>query len=224
MIIFLFFCSGAAALVYEVVWSRYLSLMFGSTIQAQTVVLAVFMGGLALGNRLIGGRSDLLKKPLAAYGLLEVIVGLYAFFFSWIYAGADRLFVGVGSHLLDHAAGLLLLKAGLSVGLLLLPTVLMGGTLPLLAAWLKTQSSDAGRWSARFYSTNSLGAVFGAWLGGFLLIRSLGLVSTLQMTALANVLIGFAALGLARKGSVQTPAADSKVAPLPQTTAQPALL
>ena len=201
MILFLFFCSGATALVYEVVWSKYLSLMFGSTIYAQTVVLAVFMGGLALGNRLIGARSDLLEKPLAAYGSLEIIIGLYAFCFSWIYQGADRLFVAAGSRLIDHSCWLLLLKALLSVGVLLLPTVLMGGTLPLLAAWLQKQSNDPGRWSARFYSTNSLGAVCGACLAGFVLIRTIGLVSTLQMTALANVVIGFIAVGLARQAA-----------------------
>src|SRR6476659_11496749 len=82
---FLFFCSGATALIYEVVWSKYLALMFGSTVYAQTVVLAVFMGGLALGNRIIGARSDLLARPLAAYGCLEVAIGLYAFGFNWIY-------------------------------------------------------------------------------------------------------------------------------------------
>ena len=199
MILFLFFCSGATALVYEVVWSKYLSLIFGSTIYAQTIVLAVFMGGLALGNRLIGARSDLLQKPLAAYGGLEIIIGLYAFCFSWIYQGADRLFVMAGSRLIEHTAWLLLLKALLSIGVLLVPTVLMGGTLPLLAAWLQKQSDDAGRWSARFYSTNSFGAVFGACLAGFVLIRTLGLVSSLQMTALANVIIGFIAIGLARQ-------------------------
>lgn len=64
MILFLFFCSGATALVYEVVWSKYLSLMLGSTVQAQTVVLAVCMGGLALGNRLIGRRADLAGAPV----------------------------------------------------------------------------------------------------------------------------------------------------------------
>src|SRR5882724_9807703 len=207
MILFLFFCSGATALVYEVVWSKYLSLIFGSTIYAQTIVLAVFMGGLALGNRLVGARSDLLQKPLAAYGCLEIIIGLYAFCFSWIYQGADRLFVAAGSRLIEHTAWLMLLKAVLSIGVLLLPTVLMGGTLPLLAAWLQKQSDDAGRWSARFYSTNSLGAVFGAWVAGFILIRSVGLVSTLQMTALANVLVGFTAVGLGRR--IQTAAESS---------------
>src|SRR5437660_12357172 len=118
MILFLFFCSGATALIYEVVWSKYLSLMFGSTIYAQTVVLAVFMGGLALGNRIIGARSDLLQKPLAAYGLLEVAVGLYAFAFPWLYQPSDYLFTKAGSGLLDHAALLLALKFALSTATL----------------------------------------------------------------------------------------------------------
>src|SRR5437762_13903212 len=98
---FLFFCSGATALVYEVVWSKYLSLMFGSTVQAQTVVLAVFMGGLALGNRLIGARSDLLRQPLAAYGWLEIAIGLYAFFFKNIYQLVDGIFVSVGGSIIE---------------------------------------------------------------------------------------------------------------------------
>ncbi|HKS36587.1 MAG TPA: fused MFS/spermidine synthase [Verrucomicrobiae bacterium] len=199
MVLLLFFCSGATALVYEVVWSKYLSLMFGSTIQAQTVVLAVFMGGLALGNRIVGSRADLLRHPLAAYGYLELAIGLYAFLFSWIYRLADWLFVAAGSRLLDHGSWLLLLKAVLSVGLLLGPTILMGGTLPLLAAWLQKQSNDAGRLSARFYSVNSLGAVFGSALAGFFLVRALGMVATLQLTALANILVGFAAVGLSRR-------------------------
>ena len=205
MILFLFFCSGATALVYEVVWSKYLSLMLGSTVQAQTVVLAVFMGGLALGNRLIGARADLLQKPLVIYGYLEVLIGLYAFFFSAIYALADRVFGSVGSRVFEHSFGLLLLKSLLSVGLLLLPTILMGGTLPLLSAWLTRRSDDAGRWSVRFYSTNSLGAVCGSFLAGFFLIRFLGLVSALQITALGNVIIGITAVGLGRKLADQEP-------------------
>ena len=196
---FLFFCSGATALVYEVIWSKYLTLMFGSTVQAQTVVLAVFMGGLALGNRLFGARADRASRPLAIYGYVEVAIGLYAFCFNWLYQFGDAVFVRLGTGQLEHRALLLLLKGALSVGLLLGPTVLMGGTLPLLAAWLQRQSSDAGRWSARFYSINSLGAVFGAGLAGFYLVQGLGLVASLQMTALVNVLIGFTAVGLARQ-------------------------
>src|SRR5437762_9567997 len=95
LVLGLFFCSGATALVYEVVWSKYLSQMFGSTIQAQTVVLAVFMGGLALGNRLFGGRADQLAEPIRVYGFIELTIGLYAFFFNSLYHLADGAFIGL---------------------------------------------------------------------------------------------------------------------------------
>jgi predicted membrane-bound spermidine synthase len=201
MILLLFFCSGVTALVYEVVWSKYLSLMFGSTVQAQTVVLAVFMGGLALGNWLIGRRADWLQQPLAAYGYLELGIGVFAFLFEALFRLADRGFVLLGTRFLEQPGLLLAFKGLLSVTLLLLPTVLMGGTLPLLAAWLRRSTIDPGRWSARFYSINSLGAVCGAGLAGFVLVRSLGLAFTLQATALVNVLVGFTAVGLARRGA-----------------------
>src|SRR3954470_2134554 len=110
IVLILFFVSGATALVYEVLWSKYLALMFGSTVQAQTVVLAVFMGGLALGNRLFGKRAAGMKQPLAAYGYVELAIGLYAFFFHAIYTGADKVFVGVGSNFAENPSALLLVK------------------------------------------------------------------------------------------------------------------
>src|SRR5271170_5091301 len=102
-ILILFFCSGATALVYEVIWSKYLALLFGSTIQAQTVVLAVFMGGLALGNKLFGKHADRAQRPLLIYGCIEIAIGLYAFLFSPIYKLTDDIFASVGSKLLDHS-------------------------------------------------------------------------------------------------------------------------
>lgn len=230
MVPFLFFCSGVTALIYELVWSKYLSLMFGSTTQAQTVVLAVFMGGLALGNRLFGWRGDRARRPLRMYGYLELAIGLYAFSFVWLYQATDAVFVKLGASLLAHSGWLLLLKGLLSVGLLLGPTVLMGGTLPVLSAWLATQYPDANRRTARFYSINSLGAVTGAALAGFFLVRLMGMVATLQMTGLFNVMIAFAAIAIARtqaesgsgkdltsdveiSGPVHTPAASLTEAP-----------
>jgi spermidine synthase len=207
LILFLFFCSGATALIYEVVWSKYLTLMFGSTVQAQTVALAVYMGGLALGNRLVGRRADAARRPLALYGYLEIFVGLYAFFFFAIYGGADRLFLMLGSPVVGRPGVLLLIKGVLSVGLLIFPTMLMGGTLPLLAAWLERNTTDAGRASARFYAVNSLGAVAGAWLAGFILIRQLGMVASLQAAAMVNVLVGLVAASLGRKQTTPPAAA-----------------
>ncbi len=200
MVLALFFGSGATALVYEVVWAKFLAQMFGSTIYAQTVVLAVFMGGLALGNRFFGGWADGLQRPVKAYGVLEILIGIYAFLFPMLERVTDRIFIATGSPIVEHAGWLLALKGILSAALLLGPTILMGGTLPLLAAWLHQQSADAGRRSARFYSVNSLGAVTGAALAGFWLVQHYGMIGTIQITATANVLIGVAAILLNRSG------------------------
>ena len=194
----LFFVSGATALIYEVLWSKHLTLLFGSTTQAQTVVLAVFMGGLAIGNRVFGGRAASRRQPLTWYGGLEVGIGVYAFAFFGCYQAADGAFVAWGSRWLDSPLSLLALKGGLSVVLLLPPAILMGGTLPVLAAWLESRYADAARWSVRFYSLNTFGAVLGAWLAGFYLVEWLGMIASLQVTAAANVLAGLAALGLDR--------------------------
>jgi spermidine synthase len=212
IILALFFCSGATALVYEVVWSKFLSQMFGSTVYAQTVVLATFMGGLALGNKLFGRWADGLAHPVRAYGWLEIGIGLYAILFPWLDRLVDWVFVAVGSGLIEHAGALLVLKATLSALLLITPTVLMGGTLPLMAAWLqKSDTADAGRRSARFYSVNSLGAVTGSALAGFFLVQSFGLIVTLQIAAAVNVLIGIAAIIISREveSAKAPPSADS---------------
>ena len=219
VILALFFCSGGTALVYEVVWSKLLSQMFGSTIYAQTVVLAVFMGGLALGNKILGRWADRLKQPLLVYGYLEIAIGLYAFLFLPLDQFTDKLFIAGGSPILNHTLWLLGWKAFLSVLLLLGPTMLMGGTLPLLAAWLQKTSPDASRSSALFYALNSLGAVAGAGLAGFWLVQNLGLLATLQVTGLVNVLIGATAGWLSRKPMFQ--AASQPTTPADHPTAAP---
>jgi len=201
-ILVLFFCSGATALVYEVIWSKYLALLLGSTIQAQTVVLAVFMGGLALGNKVFSRSADRSRSPLVIYGCIEIAIGLYAFLFSFFYRAADGIFASVGSALLEKSGLLLLLKGVLSMALLLGPTILMGGTLPILAAWLQRNTPDAGRRSARFYSVNSFGAVCGAGLTGFWLVEWLGLRKTMDFSALVNLAIGLTAIVIGKMQSV----------------------
>src|ERR1700722_20392871 len=106
-ILTLFFCSGATALIYEVIWSKYLMLLFGSTIQAQTVVLAVFMGGLAMGSKLLSRCADRAPKPLVIYGRIEIGIGLYALLFPALYKLADGFFASAGPRLLDHNGWLL---------------------------------------------------------------------------------------------------------------------
>lgn len=200
LVLFLFFCSGATALIYEVLWSKYLALILGSTVQAQTVVLAVFMGGLALGNRIFGARSASIANPVLAYAILEFIIGIYAFFFSHLYKAGDFLFVGIGSSIANTGVLLLFLKLLISAGLLLLPTIMMGGTLPLIATWIQKQPGiESGARVGIFYAVNSLGAVFGAGLAGFTLVQNLGLVSSLELTGIANVAVALVALILSKR-------------------------
>jgi len=203
MVLALFFGSGATALVYEVVWAKFLANMFGSTIYAQTVVLAVFMGGLALGNRIFGGWSDRMRQPVKAYGVLEIVIGIYAFLFPAFDRFIDRVFIIAGTPIAEHAGWLLLLKGVLSAVLLLGPTILMGGTLPLLVAWLQKYYPDAGRRSARFYSVNSLGAVAGAALAGFWLVQNFGMVMTMQITAIVNLVVGTLAILISRHHALE---------------------
>lgn len=204
IILALFFCSGATALVYEVVWSKFLSQMFGSTVYAQTVVLAVFMGGLALGNRLFGGWADRLRQPVRAYGILEIAIGLYALLFPLLDRLIDYIFITLGTPIATQAGLLLGLKGILAAALLLIPTIPMGGTLPLLAAWLQKSSLDAGQRSARFYSVNSLGAVTGAAFAGFFLVQNFGMIRTLQISALINGLIGILAILISQELKTET--------------------
>ena len=212
----LFFCSGASALVYEVLWSKFLSEMFGSTIYAQTVVLAAFMGGLAIGNRLFGKWADGLRRPLKVYGALEIAIGVYALLFPMFDRAVNGLFVVLGTPLINHSGWLLALKGLLSAVLLLGPTILMGGTLPLLAAWLQKFYSDPGRRSARFYSVNSLGAVLGAALAGFWLVQTFGMIRTLQVAAATNLIIGVLAVMLGRKGFEEVGAGTGPMAASPE--------
>lgn len=200
VIFILFFISGATGLIYEVVWSKYLALLFGSTIQAQTVVLGIFMLGLALGSRWFGKESIGLKNPLLVYGGIEVAIGAWGFFFYLFYGGAEFLFVKIGSSVLERPFLLLLLKILLSAGLLLPPTLLMGGTLPVLAEWLKRRErGEAGRGSAWFYAMNTFGAVVGAGLTGFFLVALRGLGWTLWFAGMLNTLVGLTVILLVRQ-------------------------
>jgi spermidine synthase len=197
LIPFLFFISGATALIYELIWSKYLSLIFGSTIYAQTAVLSTFMLGLALGSWLVGKLVSRSSSALKLYGGLEILIGVYGFCFPIIYHFADRIFIQQGQAIYDQSGRLLLLKIILSIFLLIIPTILMGGTLPAISHWLQTNQTKASQKSTWFYAINTLGAVTGTAFAGFFLIRNLGLGMTNWFAAAANCLVGLASVGYA---------------------------
>ena len=194
----LFFLSGATALVWQTLWARELHLLFGTSTFAISTVLAAFMGGLGLGGWWMGRDADRVGHPLAAYGWLEVGIGAYALVFPLIVQAVTPLYLGLGRSL-DGGPVVFGLAQFVIVGAaLLLPTTLMGATLPLLARFATERLGDAGDRIGLLYGVNTAGAVFGTWFAGFYLLPWVGITWTTGLVAVTNVALGLAALGLAR--------------------------
>lgn len=198
----LFLASGAAGLIYEVTWSRALGAVFGNTIFAVSTVLTAFMLGLAVGSWLLGRLADRSSRPLILYALLEVLIGIYAFGSPAILDAADLFYRWFYRNLDPGFYPLSLARFFLSVLILLIPTALMGGTLPVLSKlWAnppdeKSVKTRIGRDVGSLYAINTFGAVAGSFLAGYFFIELLGLRNTIFLAASANVAVGLLALGL----------------------------
>ena len=208
----LFVLSGSLGLIYQIVWFKYLSLFLGNTTYAQTIVLATFMGGLAIGSALWGRESDRLARPLMLYGWLEVGIGVYCLLYPTLLDGLRSAFVGIvqSSGWESGSTGVLMLKLGVSLTSLLVPTILMGGTLPVLVRTLSHTLREAGRTVAVLYFLNSFGAVVGSLLAGFFFIRLVGLESTVYSSAVFNLLVGAVAIVVGRRSEEPEPSAPSQ--------------
>ncbi|MCI0706373.1 MAG: fused MFS/spermidine synthase [Ignavibacteriae bacterium] len=201
IIALLFIVSGAAGLIYQIVWFKYLSLFLGSTTYAQTMVLASFMGGLAIGAALWGKRADVSKNPLSLYAWLELGIGVYCLAYPWLLDIVKSVFISivVGAGWESDSGATLFLKLVVSLLTLLPPTILMGGTLPVLVRFLSHRIEDAGKNVAILYFLNSFGAVGGSILGGFFFVSMVGLQATIFSAVAVNILVGVVALILSRK-------------------------
>ncbi len=199
-VVILFILSGICGLIYEVAWSRYIAIFIGSTAYAHMIVLATYMGGLALGALYWGNYSDRMLNQLKLYGLLELGIGAYCLVYPFIIETAGNFFISSASTL-DGASNkgvLMALKFLLSFLTLIVPTFLMGGTLPILTKFVSKKIADSGKDVAVLYYINSIGALVGTGIAGFFLIRLLGIEVTVWVAALLNILIGLFALLLSR--------------------------
>ncbi|MCX6121783.1 MAG: fused MFS/spermidine synthase [Ignavibacteriales bacterium] len=194
----LFVVSGALGLIYQIVWFKYLSLFLGNTTYAQTIVLATFMGGLAIGSAWWGRKVDHAEHPLRLYAFLELGIGVYCLLYPKFLEVLKSIFISivVSLQLPSDGTAVLLLKFLTSLCSLLVPTILMGGTLPILVRFISRKLEESGRNIAVLYFLNSLGAVFGSLLAGFFFIRILGLSTTVYFAAVVNFLIGGIAIVL----------------------------
>src|SRR5215218_7714081 len=171
-----FVFSGATGLIYEVLWARMLGLVFGATTLAVSTVLAAFMGGLALGSALAGRVGPRIRRPLSTYGWIEIGIGVYALLVPFLFKWVDNLYALIWQQFQPGFFTFSLWRFVLSCLLLLVPTTLMGATLPVLTGALLRHGAAA---VTRLYACNLFGAIIGTLAAGFVLLPSLGVRTTI---------------------------------------------
>lgn len=192
-----FFVSGACGLLYQVVWTRKLILLFGTTAYAVSTVLSIFFLGLGLGSLFGGKLADKARRPLVVYGVFEVLIGAWAVLFIVTIDAGDATVVKLIQFASDSRIVGIGVRAVLAAALLFVPVFLMGATLPLLARFVGSGVRTRGRRIGLLYAANTVGAVLGCALTGFVLIASLGYTTTTLVGAMWNVIIGAIAMILA---------------------------
>lgn len=186
LVLLITFCTGFSGLVYEVVWHRYLSNLLGSQAQAASLIIAVFLGGLALGYAIFGSLSSRRSRRflVSLCGLIEIGIGLWALKFPGIFG------VIWVEQINGTQSGSFLTDLFYCIVLIGLPTTLMGGTLPLLTQGLSRNVQDSAQFHARIYAVNTGGAFLGCVVAGFFMIPYFGLPQTVISMGVLNVLAG----------------------------------
>lgn len=218
IVISCFFFSGMASLIYQVLWVRQLGLVFGNTLHSVSTVLAVFMAGLALGSYLFGRLADRTSNPLRVFALLEVGIGLYVLAIPLIFQGLMDAQIFFFQQLPEGHASLNLIRIVLCFLVLLFPTTLMGGTLPVIAKFYVRSERVLGRGIGILYFINTLGAVLGSFLAGFALIPLIGVLAATILAATVDLAIGIGFFALQRR---VTGREEFRVVPAARPTSPP---
>ena len=217
-----FFASGAAGLILEVVWSKYLSFLLGNSIYGVSTVVAAFLGGLGIGAALGGRLAARTGEPLLLYARLELVVAVMGLLSPLAYLAARPIFASLNALFLGHGAAFLFLRFLVLFAALLVPTIAMGASLPLLVSdFARRDAKGSAPAVARLYAVNTAGAVAGVAAAGFLAIPALGLWKTAALAAAIDLAVVLAIL-LARPPAPPAPAADAAAAAgaEPETRAQ----
>lgn len=202
LILALFFLSGACGLVYEVVWMRMLTLVFGATAFATSTILAAFFGGLALGSFSFGRVIDRGGNPLKTYAILEAGIGIIAFLMPIFLSGLNDLYIQIYRQFDIGFFSLSLIRFFLSFLVLMIPATLMGGTLPVLVKYFVRRQERLGWNVGSLYAVNTFGAVVGTLSAGFFLILLVGVKEAAYLAGAVNLLIAAAAWVLYRRSAV----------------------
>lgn len=210
LVIVCFALSGFAALVYQTAWMRLFAIAFGTSEVSVVVVLAGYMAGLALGAAVTARFIDRVRRPVLVYGTLEAAIAVSALLVPVLVTLAGSLYIAlIGDQPTPPAAdqyGQAIYYSVVSFVILLLPTALMGATLPLLARYAVTNNAHLGARVSTLYAVNTAGAVLGTLAAGFWLLPALGLRGTVWIGVAVNGLVFLVAVLLARRAETVTSA------------------
>ncbi|MBD3181810.1 tetratricopeptide repeat protein [Candidatus Poribacteria bacterium] len=199
----LFFFSGATGLIYQIVWNRMLTLVFGSTVFAVTTVLTAFMAGMALGSFYFGRFIDKRGEPLKIYALMQLGIGIFALLLPFILDAVSLIYIPIHRNLQTSFYLLSLVKFILCFIVIIIPTTLMGGTLPVVSKFFTNRLGRLGWNIGLLYAVNTFGAVLGCFSAGFILIRGVGVSGTIYIAASINIVIALLSLYLySRTGKI----------------------
>ncbi len=185
-----FFASGFAALTYEIAWIRKATLVFGSTSLALSTVLAVFFLGWAIGSRQFGRASTRTDRPLRLFARLEIAIGVFGLLSPWAFGAVESLYGSFYPSIYESSGTLNLTRAALLTACLILPTVLMGGTLPLLCRHFAQHRDGIMSTVGGLYGLNTLGGAVGCAMCGFWFIPDLGVDTAIFIAAGLNLVLG----------------------------------
>jgi spermidine synthase len=215
----LFLASGATGLLYQVAFSKLLAYVFGATAYSVSAVLAAFMGGLALGAYAGGRYAGRVRRPLAAYGVMEIAVGLVCALSPLLFGALTDIYVSLSRGAPGSIAALTVLRGALTALVVVVPTAAMGATLPLLS---RVVAGSAGEGSERrlagLYAINTAGGALGALSSAYAILPTLGIRWTMWTAAGINIAIGAVAIFIGLRGapsSAAPPASTEVNAPAP---------
>jgi len=209
------------ALIYQVLWMRMLGWVFGVTVYAASTVWATFMGGLAIGSVAAGRLADRVRNPLRWFGASEALIGVTAAASPLALAGLQRGYVALYPHLRHTLGALTFARFVIAFAVLIVPTVLMGATLPLVVKASAFRSSALGRQLGVLYGSNALGAIAGTLAAGLYFIPARGISRTFAIAAALNLIVGLTAIVLSRRSPLAEEPVEATPVPEAPAGAQP---
>lgn len=198
-LLFVFMCSGAAGLIYQVVWTRELVLVFGNTSQAVTTIVSAFMAGLGFGGLFGGKLADRTSRPLRLYAGIEVLLAVIAALMPVIFLSLGAVYGHWYTTLSQHSTALGFIRFLLTFVAIAPATFLMGMTLPAITRFFARGSKNISTEFGALYAANTAGAMFGTIAGGFFLIEFVGLRHSSYIAVVLNLLAGTTALIIDRR-------------------------